>query len=122
MDICIVLKNNIMINVAIPITDNVLSQHFGHCQYFAMYSIEDGKVVKTEALDAPPHQPGLLPKWLSDKGVSEILAGGIGQRAIALFNQFKINVFVGVPSKSADSLIEDYLKGVLTTNENACDH
>jgi predicted Fe-Mo cluster-binding NifX family protein len=111
-----------MTKVAIPVSDGVLSQHFGHCQFFALYHIESGKIVNQELLDAPPHQPGLLPKWLADKGATEILAGGMGQRAIAIFNQNKINVFVGVPSKPADKLIEDYLQGVLITNENACDH
>jgi predicted Fe-Mo cluster-binding NifX family protein len=111
-----------MTKVAIPVSDGILSQHFGHCQHFALYHIADGKVENAEILDAPPHQPGLLPKWLAEKGATDILAGGMGQRAIAIFNQFKINVFVGVPSKSADDLIKDYLQGILVTNENACDH
>lgn len=111
-----------MSKVAIPVSNGILSQHFGHCPQIAMYDIEDGKVVNHETIDAPPHEPGLLPKWLSDKGATEILAGGMGQRAIALFNQYKINVFVGVPSKPADELILDYIQGALETNENACDH
>ncbi|MDA3911895.1 MAG: NifB/NifX family molybdenum-iron cluster-binding protein [Bacteroidales bacterium] len=111
-----------MTKVAIPVSDGILSQHFGHCQHFTLYHISDGAIVNSEILDAPPHQPGLLPKWLAEKGATDILAGGMGQRAIAIFHQFKINVFVGVPGKSADDLVKDYLQGILETNENACDH
>jgi predicted Fe-Mo cluster-binding NifX family protein len=111
-----------MTKVAIPVSNGRLDPHFGHCKQFAIYQIEEGKIVDQQVLDAPPHEPGLLPKWLADRGATEILAGGMGQRAIAIFNQFKINVFVGVSSKASDDLIQDYLKGVLITNENACDH
>ena len=121
-ELCTELKINKMTKVAIPVSDGILSQHFGYCQYFALYHISDGEIVNSEILDAPPHQPGLLPKWLAEKGATDILAGGMGQRAIAIFNQFKINVFVGVPGKAADDLIKDYLQGILVTNENACDH
>ncbi|MCK7542001.1 MAG: hypothetical protein MZV63_69485 [Marinilabiliales bacterium] len=33
-----------------------------------------------------PHEPGLLPGWLAEKGVTDVIAGGMGQRAIGLFN------------------------------------
>jgi predicted Fe-Mo cluster-binding NifX family protein len=121
-ELCVELKINKMTKVAIPVSDGILSQHFGHCQHFTLYHISDGAIVNSEILDAPPHQPGLLPKWLAEKGATDILAGGMGQRAIAIFHQFKINVFVGVPGKSADDLVKDYLQGILETNENACDH
>lgn len=111
-----------MTKVAIPVSNGQLDPHFGHCKQFALYSIVEGNVTQKEVLDAPPHEPGLLPRWLAEKGATEILAGGMGQRAIAIFNQCKINVFVGVPSKKDDDLINDYLKGALETNENACDH
>lgn len=34
-----------------------------------------------------PHEPGFLPVWLALQGVTHIIAGGMGQRAISLFNQ-----------------------------------
>lgn len=38
-------------------------------------------------LTPPPHEPGVLPKWLHDQGVNLIIAGGMGQRAQGLFNE-----------------------------------
>ncbi|MFP4663901.1 MAG: NifB/NifX family molybdenum-iron cluster-binding protein [Bacteroidales bacterium] len=111
-----------MKRVAIPVSNGLLSQHFGHCDHFALYDTENNEVKKRVLLDAPPHQPGLLPKWLADKGATDILAGGMGQRAISLFQKAGVNVYVGVPGKTADRLVEDFLAGKLVTNENLCDH
>jgi len=111
-----------MKKIAIPVSNGLLSQHFGHCEHFAIYETEDGKINNQLLMEAPPHQPGLLPKWLAKKGATDILAGGMGQRAIDLFNEAGINVYVGVPSKSADEIAIDFLDGKLVTNENLCDH
>lgn len=111
-----------MKKIAIPVSNGILSQHFGHSQHFALYEVSNGEIKNQIILNAPPHQPGLLPKWLKEKGATDILAGGMGQRAIDLFNQSGINVYVGVPSKSADEIVIDFLDGKLTTNENLCDH
>jgi len=73
-------------------------------------------------LKSPPHEPGLYPKWLADMGVTDVIAGGMGQKAIVLFSQNKINVFVGVPVKSPKELVLDYINGILETSDNCCDH
>lgn len=111
-----------MPRIAIPVVDGNLSPHFGHCQNFVLYDVDDGQHTNTVVVDSPPHQPGMLPRWLAEQNVTEILAGGMGQRAIALFNQYKINVYVGVPAKTPEELLTDYLAGSLETNENMCDH
>jgi len=56
------------------------------------------------------------------KGVTDVIAGGMGQRAIGLFNQQKINVFVGAPIKSPKELASDLLTDSLETGANYCDH
>ncbi len=111
-----------MKKIAVPVSNGLLSQHFGHCEHFALYDTEGGEIKNQVLLDAPPHQPGLLPRWLAEHGATDILAGGMGQRAIALFNQSGINVYVGVPTKTADTLVADFLADKLVTNENLCDH
>ncbi|MDA3820167.1 MAG: ATPase [Candidatus Delongbacteria bacterium] len=111
-----------MKKIAIPVIEGVLSQHFGHCAYFELFKVENGNLVSQQTLEAPPHQPGLLPKWLAERGATDILAGGMGQRAIAIFNDFDITVHVGVLQISPQKLIEDYISGKLQTSENACDH
>lgn len=78
--------------------------------------------MKREDVDAPPHQPGLLPLWLAERGANMIIAGGMGQRAQELFAQQGIKVVVGVPAETPERLVSAYLDGILQTGENICDH
>ena len=72
--------------IAIPTSDGKLDGHFGHCKQFAMLEVENQNITDVTYVDAPPHQPGLLPGWLADRGATDVIAGGMGQRAIELFN------------------------------------
>jgi hypothetical protein len=38
-------------------------------------------------VEAPEHQQGLLPRWLGERGVTLIIAGGIGSHARSLCAQ-----------------------------------
>lgn len=108
--------------IAVPLTSGILSAHFGHCEQFAFVETEDNKVVSEKTLTPPPHEPGLLPKWVSQNGASDVIAGGMGQRAIDLFNGQNINVFVGAPQKNHRELVEDLINNKLQAGANYCDH
>ncbi len=109
--------------IAIPVDSmGILDGHFGHCKFFYLYDILDNKIVSQEKVVPPPHEPGVLPKWLAEKGASVIIAGGMGQRAIDIFNQNGVNVFVGAPQLSSIKLIEGYLNKSLNLSANYCDH
>ncbi len=107
---------------AIPLENGFLSLHFGHCQQFAIVEVENGSITKQTLITPPPHEPGLLPAWLADKGVTDIIASGIGQKAINLFQQQHIRVYMGAPQKSPTDLVSDWIKKSLTTGVNTCDH
>jgi len=111
-----------MKRIAIPTTEGQLDAHFGHCKEFAMVEIENDEVKKISYLDAPPHQPGLLPPWLAERGATDIIAGGMGQRAIQLFNEQGVNVFVGAPKLSPEELVSGFLQQTLQFTANYCDH
>ncbi|MBN1596810.1 MAG: NifB/NifX family molybdenum-iron cluster-binding protein [Bacteroidales bacterium] len=109
--------------IAIPVDDNgILDAHFGHCKFFTILSVENNEIVNEEKIVPPPHEPGLLPRWLAEKGVTDIIAGGMGQRAIQLFNHHKVNAFVGAPRLSATKLCEGHLNNTLIFSANYCDH
>ena len=111
-----------MNKIAIPVVNGQLNAHFGHTEAFYIYHVNDGKINQTEQLTPPPHEPGLYPKWLAEKGITDVISKGMGERAIALFNQNKINVFVGVPIKTPEAIVGDFIEGVLETSDNGCDH
>jgi predicted Fe-Mo cluster-binding NifX family protein len=110
--------------VALPVTNNSLSLHFGHCEKFVLYDVSDDgiEIMDKQELLSPPHEPGALPKWLHDKGATIIIAGGMGSRAQMLFDQNNIQVMVGVSGGDPDAIVRDFLKGNLEAGPNACDH
>ncbi|MFO7573565.1 MAG: NifB/NifX family molybdenum-iron cluster-binding protein [Bacteroidales bacterium] len=108
--------------IAIPLENGILCAHFGHCQQFAVVDAESNSIINEVLLTPPPHEPGLLPAWLAEKGVTDVIAGGMGQRAINLFNQQSINVFVGAPAKSHKELAHDLVNDNLAAGANYCDH
>jgi predicted Fe-Mo cluster-binding NifX family protein len=108
--------------IAIPLENGILCSHFGHCQQFAIIDAMADTISEVTMVIPPPHEPGLLPAWLSEKGVTDVIAGGMGQRAINLFNQQKINVFVGAQTKNYAELANDLISGNLVAGANYCDH
>lgn len=110
--------------IAIPLAGGKLAMHFGHCEHFALVDVnlDEKKIVSREDIKAPPHQPGLLPPWLAERGAGMIIAGGMGQRAQGLFAEQGIQVLVGAAAETPERLVLDYLTGKLQTGENTCDH
>ncbi len=112
--------------IAMPIAGEQLCTHFGHCEKFYFFNVDQKakKIINKETLEAPPHQPGLLPKLLCEKGVNVVLAGGMGMKAQELFKQNGIKVITGAgpADKSAEDIIKSYLTGSLQTGTNPCDH
>ncbi len=110
--------------IAVPLAEGKLSLHFGHCEKFALVEVDEArkKIVRREEIDAPPHEPGLLPRFLAGKGAGVIIAGGMGQRAQTLFAEQGIRVVVGAPAEAPEKIVADYLNGTLKTSGNACNH
>ena len=117
-------KGNQTMKIAIPTADGQLCMHFGHCEQFAFVTVdaENKTVTDTELLTPPPHEPGVLPKWVAENGGNLVIAGGMGQRAQQLFNQNGVEVLVGAPTDSPENLATAYLDGSLQTGQNVCDH
>jgi len=107
---------------AIPLADGKLTAHFGHCKEFALIDVEENIIKKKEILVPPPHEPGVLPKWLHEQGVNVIIAGGMGNKAQVLFNEQDIKVVTGAQPLEPEELINSYLNDALVTGNNLCDH
>ena len=109
--------------IAVPVNEALeLDAHFGHCKYFMFLTVEDNKITAEDKQVPPPHEPGILPGWVAKQGATDVIAGGMGQRAIQLFNDNGVNVFVGAPKKIAKELVMDFVNKNLTLTANYCDH
>ncbi len=105
--------------IAVAYDDEYVSEHFGHCEGFALYEAEEGRVVKKGFKQNPGHRPGFLPKYLKEAGVDLIISGGMGEAAQQLFAKNNIEVIVGVEG-SCDEVVLKYLDGELKSSGRVC--
>ncbi|MFC1901823.1 NifB/NifX family molybdenum-iron cluster-binding protein [Chloroflexota bacterium] len=108
---------------AVPVTGGMMSPHFGHCEQFAFFDVdEQQQITSKELIASPEHQPGLLPVWLAEQGASVVIAGGMGPRAVDLLQQHGVSVVLGAMESDPEKAVRSYLSGSLATAENICDH
>jgi ATP-binding protein involved in chromosome partitioning len=112
------------IRIAIPVADGRLHGHFGGCREFAVIQVDPDQKLTLHAdiLPAPEHQPGAFPRWLREQGVTVVIAGGIGKRALANFAHHGITVRAGISDASVEQLVALYLNGQLTLTPEGCEH
>ena len=109
--------------IAIATEGNEVSAHFGGCQVYTVFDVDmDKKVVTGKTiLDAPEHQPGVLPVFLNKHGVNVVIAGGMGVRAQQLFIGLNIDPILGVTG-TVEDVIQQFLAGTLVHGESSCNH
>ncbi len=112
------------VKIAIPLAQGKLCMHFGHSEEFALIEVDEQhkEILRQESIPAPEHQPGLLPRWLHDRGANVIISGGMGSRAQSLFSENGIRVVTGAPAEEPSKIAMDYLNGRLVSGGNVCDH
>ena len=110
--------------IAIPVTDGRVSAHFGHCEHFAIFEVDEKskEITGKKLVASPEHQPGLLPEWLASQGVAVVIAGGMGSRAQDLFQQKNIQVIIGSTESDPQKAVSSLLSGKLVVGDNVCDH
>ncbi|EOD01354.1 NifB/NifX family molybdenum-iron cluster-binding protein [Caldisalinibacter kiritimatiensis] len=106
--------------VAIAVDGKSVSQHFGHCEGFNFYEVENSEVKNSHFVPNPGHRPGFLPKYLAEKGINVIITGGMGNTAQVLFKQNGIEVITGATGE-ADLAMNSYLSGNLESTDEVCE-
>ncbi|HMA76363.1 MAG TPA: NifB/NifX family molybdenum-iron cluster-binding protein [Candidatus Krumholzibacteriaceae bacterium] len=107
--------------IAVSTDGSQVAPHFGRCEKYTIFDVEDSKVEAREVVESPGHAPGAIPAFLKEKGCTLIIAGGMGRRAKDLFRQADIDWIVGVRGE-VDSVINDYLSDTLEVGESSCEH
>ncbi len=59
--------------IAIASDGKYVSGHFGHCEGFTIYEVEEGKSLNKNFTPNPGHRPGYLPVFLKGLNVDVIL-------------------------------------------------
>ncbi|MFX1243006.1 MAG: NifB/NifX family molybdenum-iron cluster-binding protein [Promethearchaeota archaeon] len=105
--------------VAISTDSGNVSTHFGRAPEFTFVSIENNKVVEKKVLPNPGHTVGSIPEFVNQQGAKWMIAGGMGRRAEAFFNEYGIDVIIGVSGK-IDDVIKKIIDGTLEGGESLC--
>ena len=105
--------------IAISTDGEFVSAHFGRCPAFTIVEIENGRIKDKQTIANPGHVPGFIPRFLHERGVCCILAGGMGPRASGFFEELGMQAVVGVSGK-IDDVLDQLLKGTLRGGESVC--
>ena len=101
--------------------DDMVSPHFGRAPTF---TIVDTETKEVEVLpNTSEHMGGikLAPEIVSEAGVQVMICSGLGSKAVQMFSQFGIEVFIGAGGTVRD-MIGAWESGALqkATEETAC--
>lgn len=110
--------------IAMPVVNNQLCMHFGHCEVFAFIEVDEKEktIIKKTMITPPPHEPGVLPPWIKSQGGDLVITGGMGHRAQSLFREAGVEVIVGASPADPEEIALSYLNNSLQVGANVCDH
>ncbi len=84
--------------IALPSNGTQVDGHFGHCEAFTIFTIDDGKQIVDQEVFTPPPGCGcksnVIP-GLASQGVSVMLAGNMGGGAVNILQANGIQVIRG---------------------------
>jgi len=96
--------------------DSSVSHHFGRCPYFTIVDIEENEIINVELIENPyfnSHSPGQVPSFIQGLGAEVMLAGGMGRRAISIFDNFGIKCSTGAAG-TVRNAVNNYVSGGLS--------
>ena len=101
--------------------DDMVGEHFGRVPYYTVVDTETDEVEALENTSEHMGGSGYPPEIMARAGVNVMLCGGLGRRAIMMFEEMGIMVFVGAHGNIKDA-IRMWNNGELqsATDENAC--
>lgn len=91
---------------------STVSHHFGRCPFFILCDVDDDHHVKSvTAIENPyfaGHEPGMVPAFIQQYQADVMISGGMGRRAIELFEQAKIEACTGAEGTIQEALDSFY--------------
>jgi predicted Fe-Mo cluster-binding NifX family protein len=112
----------LLMKIALPSNQNQVDAHFGHCQYFTVFTVNDNKQIIAE--DKVNSAAGCgcksnIVETLSKLGVDLMLAGNMGQGAVNVLESWGIKVLRGCAG-DVKAVAQDYLAGKLQDSGIGC--
>lgn len=104
--------------------DETICQHFGRAPTFTIVDLDSGEIRVLPNVSEHMGGKGLPTEAILAEGVQLMIVGGLGPKAVMMFNQAGVEVFVGATGTVKDA-IDDWRAEMLTRADldNACkDH
>jgi predicted DNA-binding protein (UPF0251 family)/predicted Fe-Mo cluster-binding NifX family protein len=108
--------------IAVPARDEMVDEHFGHCDHFMVYSVGENKSIVSEEKVQSPEGCGCksgVASVLARMGVTHLVAGNMGEGAVHVLNANGIQVVRGASGK-ARRVAELYASGDLEDSGDVC--
>ena len=108
--------------IALPSRQNIIDDHFGHCEYFTVFTVNDNKEIISEETIASPAGCGCksnIAQTLSEIGVKIMLAGNMGEGAVRVLNNSGIEVLRGC-SGDIKTVALSWIDGNLKDSGDSC--
>lgn len=99
--------------IAIPSKDNFVDDHFGHCQYYTIFTLGENNSIISKTILPSPEGCGCktnIASILADMGVKVLLAGNMGEGAIGKLTEAGLSVYRGYKGQ-VEKVLESYLNG-----------
>jgi len=111
-----------MLTIAVPSRNGMVDEHFGHCEAFTIFTVDESRAIAGEERFTPPPACGcksnLIPT-LVDMGVSVLVAGNMGEGAVMRLGQSGIKVIRGASGSVRDA-VQAWLDGRLRDRQELC--
>ncbi len=105
-----------MTRVAIPITNNKLSNRFVDCTHYEVFGIENKNVVDQYKLTQKFNNIDDICNWVKNESITDIIVHYIDKQYVNLFSGRKVNLYVGIDILNPNDLIAAYMNGTLRSN------
>lgn len=108
--------------IALPSRKNIIDDHFGHCEYFTVFTLNDNKeIISEETIDSPVGCgcKSNIAQTLSGIGVKFMLAGNMGEGAVRVLNNSGIEVLRGC-SGDVKTVALNWIDGNLKDSGDSC--
>ena len=110
--------------IAIPTRGGRVDDHFGHCEAYTIFNVDQEKKISGSEMLPSPQGCGCksnIAAILQQKGVNVMLAGNMGNGALNVIQSHGITVYRGC-SGDVYSLTETFLQGRIDDSGESCHH
>ena len=90
--------------IAVTYENGQVFQHFGHCENFKIYDVNDGMITDSQVVSAAGSGHGALAGFLKAHGADTLICGGIGGGARTALAQAGIQLYPGVTGSTEQAV------------------